>query len=71
MFQAVPLPIIRSTKVYIQCQVLSKQYCSLLLSWVRWNSISISSKIAADFSWVRWNSSSISFKIAADFSWVR
>ena len=27
MFQAVPPPIIRSTKLYIQCQVLSNQYC--------------------------------------------
>jgi len=27
MFQAVPQPIIRSTKVYIQRQVLSNQYC--------------------------------------------
>jgi hypothetical protein len=26
-FQAVPLPIIRSTKLYIQRQVLSNQYC--------------------------------------------
>jgi hypothetical protein len=30
MFQAVPAPIIRSTKLYVQCQVLSKQYCCLL-----------------------------------------
>jgi hypothetical protein len=37
MFQAVPLPIIRSTKLYIQRQVLSKQYCCLLMSWMRWN----------------------------------
>ena len=37
MFQAVPLPIIRSTKLYIQRQVLSNQYCCLLLSWMRWN----------------------------------
>jgi len=37
MFQAVPLPIIRSTNLYIQRQVLSNQYCSLLLSWMRWN----------------------------------
>ena len=29
MFQAVPLPIIRSTKAYIQRQVLSNQYCCL------------------------------------------
>ena len=27
MFQAVPPPIIRSTKLYIQRQVLSNQYC--------------------------------------------
>jgi hypothetical protein len=39
MFQAVPLPIIRSTKLYIQHQVLSNQYCCLLLSWMRWNSM--------------------------------
>ena len=39
MFQAVPPPIIRSTKLYIQHQVLSKQYCCLLLSWMRCNSI--------------------------------
>jgi len=32
IFQAVPPPIIRSTKLYIQRQVLSKQYCCLLLS---------------------------------------
>jgi hypothetical protein len=32
MFQAVPPPIIRSTKLYIQRQVLSNQYCCLLLS---------------------------------------
>ena len=37
MFQAVPPPIIRSTKLYIQHQVLSNQYCCLLLSWMRWN----------------------------------
>jgi len=37
MFQAVPPPIIRSTNLYIQRQVLSKQYCCLLLSWMRWN----------------------------------
>ena len=47
MFQAVPSPIIRSTKLYIQRQVLSNQYCcncgmrwnlrfaNLLRSWVR------------------------------------
>jgi len=34
MFQAVPPPINRSTKLYIQCQVLSNQYCCLLLSWM-------------------------------------
>jgi len=34
MFQAVPPPIIRSTKLYIQRQVLSNQYCCLLqLVW--------------------------------------
>jgi len=37
MFQAVPAPIIRSTKLYIQRQVLSNQYCCLLLPWMRWN----------------------------------
>jgi len=37
MFYAVPPPIIRSTKLYIQRQVLSNQYCCLLLSWMRWN----------------------------------
>ena len=37
MFQAVTPPIIRSTKLYIQRQVLSNQYCCLLLSWMRWN----------------------------------
>jgi len=37
-FQAVPPPIIRSAKLYIQRQVLSNQYCCLLLSWVSWNS---------------------------------
>jgi len=37
MFQAVTPPIIRSTKLYIQSQVLSNQYCCLLLSWMRWN----------------------------------
>jgi hypothetical protein len=37
MFQAVPSPIIRSTKLYVQRQVLSNQYCGLLLSWMRWN----------------------------------
>jgi len=36
MFQAVPPPIIRSTKLYIQRQVLSNQYCCLLLWWMRW-----------------------------------
>jgi hypothetical protein len=39
IFQAVPPPIIRSTKLYIQRQVLLSQYCCLLLS--------ISSAIAA------------------------
>ena len=43
MFQAVPPSIIRSTKLYIRRQVLSNQYCSLLLSWM----CSISSTIAA------------------------
>ena len=40
MFQAVPPPIIRSTKLYLQRQVLSNQYCCLLLSWMRWNCVS-------------------------------
>jgi hypothetical protein len=39
MFQAVPPPIIKSTKLYIQRQVFSKQYCCLLLSWMRWNAV--------------------------------
>jgi len=38
MFQAVPSPIIRSTKRYIQLQVLPNKYCCLLLPWTRWNS---------------------------------
>jgi len=37
VFQAVSPPIIRSKKLYIQRQVLSNQYCCLLLSWMRWN----------------------------------
>jgi hypothetical protein len=37
MFQAFPPPIIRSTKLCIQSQVLSNKYCCLLLSWMRWN----------------------------------
>jgi len=37
MFQAGPTPITRSTKMYIQRQVLSNKYCCLLLSWMRWN----------------------------------
>jgi len=36
-FQAVPPPIIRSTKLFIHRQVLSNQYCCLLLSCMRWN----------------------------------
>jgi len=36
VFQAVPPPIIRSTKLYIQRQVLSNKYCCLLLPWMRW-----------------------------------
>ena len=39
MYQAVPPPIIRSTKLYIQRQILSNKYCCLLLSWMRWNSM--------------------------------
>ena len=34
MFQAVPPPIIRSTKLFIQRQVLPNQYCCLLNSFV-------------------------------------
>jgi len=41
-FQAVPPPIIKSTKLYIQRQVLSNQYCFLLLTWMRWNSSFVS-----------------------------
>ena len=33
MFQTVPPPIIRSTKLYVQRQVLSNQYCCLLQSF--------------------------------------
>ena len=36
MFQAVPPPIIRSTKLYIQRQVLSNQYCCPQLLWMSW-----------------------------------
>ena len=39
MFQAFSPPIIRSTKLYIQRQVLSNKYCCLLLSWMRWNGV--------------------------------
>jgi hypothetical protein len=39
VFHAVPPSIIRSTKLYIQRQVLSNQYCCLLLSWMRWREI--------------------------------
>jgi hypothetical protein len=39
MFQGVPSPTIRSTKLYIQRQVLSNQCCCRLLSWMRWNSM--------------------------------
>ena len=45
MFHVVPPHIIRSTKLYIQRQVLSNQYCCLLLSWMRWNVVFL------DFSW--------------------
>jgi hypothetical protein len=51
MFEAVPPLIIRSTQLYIQRQVLSNQYCCLQLSWMRWNSSSISSTIAAVLFW--------------------
>jgi hypothetical protein len=37
MFQVVPPSIIRSRQLYIQRQVLSNQYCCLLLSWMRRN----------------------------------
>jgi hypothetical protein len=40
MFQAIPPPIIRSTKLYIQRQVLSNKYCCLLLSWMGWRGAS-------------------------------
>jgi len=40
IFQAVSLPIIRSTKQYVQRQVLSNQYYCLVLSWMRWNAVS-------------------------------
>ena len=33
-FQVVPPPIIRSTKLYIQRQELSNQYCCVLPSWI-------------------------------------
>jgi hypothetical protein len=36
MFQAVPSPIIRSSKLYIQHRVLSRLYCYLSLSWKIW-----------------------------------
>ena len=37
IFQAVPPPTIRNTILYIQRQVLSNQYCCMLLSWMRWS----------------------------------
>jgi len=49
-FQAFPPPIIMSIKLYIQRQVLSNQYCCLLLPWMRWNVSSISSTITASSS---------------------
>jgi hypothetical protein len=49
MFQPVSPSIIRSTKLYIQRQLFSNQYCCLLLSWMIWNSSSISSTIAVLF----------------------
>ena len=39
MFQAVPPPIMRSTKLYIQREALSNQYCCLLLPWMGWNGV--------------------------------
>jgi hypothetical protein len=39
VFQAVPPPTIRSTKLYIQRKALSNQYYCLLLSWMRWNGV--------------------------------
>ena len=70
MFQAVPPPIIRSTKLYIQRQVLSNQYCCRLLSWMRWNvpppiirstKLYIQRQVLSNqycclvLSWMRWN----------------
>ena len=49
MFHAVPPPIIRSTKLYIQRQVLSNQYCCYR-GWDGTPWSSISSTIAADSS---------------------
>ena len=37
MFQAVPPPIIRSTKTVHAASGIVNQYCCLLLSWMRWN----------------------------------
>ena len=42
MFQAIPQPIIRSITHYIQRQVLSNQYCCLLLSWMKWKFLTTS-----------------------------
>ena len=39
MFRAAPLPIIRSTKTIHTASGIGNQYCCLLLSWMRWNSI--------------------------------
>jgi len=50
MFQVFPPPIIRSTKLYIQRQVLWNQYCCLLLSWMRWNSVPAGSSIGLTIS---------------------
>jgi len=71
IFQAVPPPIIRSTELYIQRQVLSNQYCCLLLLWMRWNSVPppiirstelyIQRQVLSNqyccllLSWMRWN----------------
>jgi hypothetical protein len=49
IFQAVPPPIIRSTKLYLQRQVLSDQYCCLLLSWMRWNYMSLPKSVVQLF----------------------
>jgi len=49
IFQAVCPPVIRSTNLYIERQVLSNQYCYLLLSWMRWNFLFISINFSTCF----------------------